>query len=332
MKVHMNRENKMVLGIDLGGTKILTAVIDAHGQVLGRDHSITPAALGPAAVLEAIARSAERAMDQSQRKITQMAAIGIGAPGPSNPQTGIIYTSPNLPGWEQLPIQQVLQERYEQEIFLINDANAAALAEHRFGAGLGTRNMIYLTISTGIGGGLILDGRLYTGAIGTAGELGHMTILADGPLCNCGNMGCWEALASGTALAREARRVVDHGTQTLIGSLVQGDSQKITARTVQDAAEQGDTVALDLVERTAQYLGIGLANLLNVFNPELIVMGGGLTNLGGRFLESAYATAKSRAYRIAWDAARFRLASLGRNSGVLGAAAYAFDRLKKPNA
>jgi glucokinase len=328
MKMGMHREDDWVLGIDLGGTKILTAVVDRQGHLLGRDHSVTPAAFGPEAVLSAIEQSAVRALGQSQKTITQMTAIGIGAPGPSNPQTGIIFTSPNLPGWQEVPIHQVLADRFSQPVFLINDANAAALAEHRFGAGKGTRNMIYLTISTGIGGGLILDNRLYTGSIGTAGELGHMTIQADGPQCNCGNTGCWEALASGTALAREARLKAKQGQAVLIKRMVQGDLQKITAITVQEAAEQGDVQARELIGRTAYFLGVGLANLLNIFNPELFVIGGGLTNLGPAFLASAYESARDRAYRVAFDAARFKPPLLGRDSGVLGAAAYAFDRVR----
>ncbi len=328
----MSREKELVLGIDLGGTKILTAVIDARGDLLGRDHSITPAALGPDGVMEAIGRSAERAMAQCGRKIAHMTAIGIGAPGPSNPQSGIIYTSPHLPGWEQLPVHRVLEERFGRPAFLINDANAAALAEHRFGAGQGTREMIYLTISTGIGGGLILNGRLYTGSIGTAGELGHMTIQADGPRCNCGNVGCWEALASGTALAREARRVVESGAVSLISRLAGGDPGAITAPVVQEAAEKGDAAARALIARTAEYFGIGLANLLNIFNPECVVIGGGLTNLGEGFMQSSYAAARTRAYRIAYEAVQFKPPALRRNSGVLGAAAYAFDRLKADSA
>jgi glucokinase len=324
----MSREDELILGIDLGGTKILTAVIDRQGQLLGRDHSITPAALGPEAVLSAIEQSAERALAQSRKGIDQMAAIGIGAPGPSNPQTGILFTSPNLPGWQRMPIREVLEKRFNRPAFLINDANAAALAEHRFGAGQGARNMVYLTISTGIGGGLILDNRLYTGAIGTAGELGHMTIQANGPLCNCGNIGCWEALASGTALAREARLKAEQGQATLLKSLVQGDMSKITARTVQEAADQDDAPARELIDRTAYFLGIGLANLLNIFNPELFVIGGGLTNLGPQFLASAYETAQKRAYRVAFDSAGFKPPRLGRNSGVLGAAANAFDKIE----
>jgi glucokinase len=260
-------------------------------------------------------------------ELPDMAAVSIGAPGPSNPEKGILYTSPNLPGWEGFPLRDTLEDLFRMKSFLINDANAAALAEHRFGAGVGARNMIYLTVSTGIGGGVIVDNRLMTGAIGTAAELGHMTIDDQGPRCNCGNTGCWEALATGTALAREARNRIQGGTRSLILDLAGGDPEKVTARLVQEAAEQGDETAGELIARAGYYLGVGLANLLNIFNPELILIGGGVSNIGKVILDPAFETARKRAYKVAYDAVRFAAPKLGRNSGILGAAAYAFDRL-----
>lgn len=323
----MDAEKDKVLAIDLGGTKILSAVIDRGGNLLARDHSVTPAALGPEAVLEAIKASVTRAVAQADVVPSDLPAVGVGAPGPSSPEKGILFTSPNLPGWKDFPIRDSIREILGTEAFLINDANAAALAEHRFGTGIGTRNMIYITVSTGIGGGVIVDGRLMTGSMGTAAELGHMTINDQGPRCNCGNMGCWEALASGTALAREARRSIQGGARSLILELADNAPERITARLVQEAAEKDDGVAKELIARTGYYLGVGLANLLNIFNPELIVIGGGLSNIGKPLLEPAFETARKRAYTVAYDAVRFAAPELGRNSGVLGAAAYAFDKV-----
>jgi glucokinase len=325
----MKSENDMVLAIDLGGTKILSAVIDRDGGMLARDHTVTPAALGQEAVIEAIGASVERAIAQVSADISEMHAVGIGAPGPSNPEKGILFTSPNLPGWRNVPIRDIIQSLFDKRTFLINDANAAALAEHRFGAGRNTKNMIYITVSTGIGGGVIVDERPMTGAIGTAAELGHMTINDTGPRCNCGNTGCWETLASGTALARKARGRIEGGTSSLILNLAQGDHQKISARTVQEAAEQEDELAGELIAQTGYYLGVGLANLINIFNPEMIVIGGGVSNIGKRLLDPALETAQRRAYGAAYDRVRFTSPKLGRNSGVMGVAAYAFEEVSK---
>jgi glucokinase len=326
----MKSHDDMVLAIDLGGTKILSAVIDRKGSMLARDHSVTPAALGQEAVIDAIKASVERAADQIEVALSRMLAVGIGAPGPSNAEKGILFTSPNLPGWKDVPIRDIIERFFKRKAYLINDANAAALAEHRFGAGRGTKNMIYITVSTGIGGGVIVEDRLMTGAIGTAAELGHMTIDDEGPACNCGNKGCWETLASGTALDREAKSRIREGIPSIIPDLVGGDTNKISAKTVQEAAEQGDELAGKLIAKSGYYLGVGLANLLNIFNPEMIVIGGGVSNIGKRLLDPAFETARERAYTSSYEAVRFRSPTLGRNSGVIGAAAHAFDKSDNP--
>ncbi|MFC1958247.1 ROK family protein [Chloroflexota bacterium] len=179
-------DNTLSLGIDLGGTKILTAVADTQGKMLSRDHSITPAKEGQDVVVKSILESVGRALDQAHIATADLTAIGVGAPGLSNPKTGILFTSPNLPGWKDVPLRNIIEKELGRKVFLINDANAAAAGELYFGAGRGARNFIYITVSTGIGGGIIIDGKIYTGSIGAAGELGHMVINDDGPQCNCG--------------------------------------------------------------------------------------------------------------------------------------------------
>ena len=319
----------LILGIDLGGTKILTAVVNSQGEILSRDHSITPAKKGHEAVIQSILESAHRALEQANIAISALTAIGVGAPGISNPETGILFTSPNLPGWRDVPLRDIMQEKLGKKTFLINDANAAALGELYFGAARGARNFIYITISTGIGGGIIIDGKIYIGAIGAAGEVGHMTIDDNGPICNCGNRGCWETLASGTALAREAKRRIKEGVWTSILKYAEGDLERVTAQVIHSAAEHGDSLAKELIARTGYYVGVGLANLINIFNPELIVIGGGLSNIGDMLLEPALEVAGERAYKEAFQAVRFAYAGLGRNSGVLGAAAFALREIKK---
>jgi glucokinase len=297
--------------------------------MLARNHSVTPAAKGQKAIIQAIVESINRALDQTGIILSDIAAIGVGAPGPSNPDTGVLFTSPNLPGLRDVPLRDVIEKKFDRKAFLINDANAAAMGEFCFGAARGARNFIYITISTGIGGGIFIEGKLYTGAIGTAAEIGHMTIDDKGPPCNCGNTGCWEALASGTALAREARTRIREGAKTSISEYAAGDMEQVNAQIIHMAAERGDTLAGELISRTGYYLGVGMANLINLFNPERIVIGGGLSHMGDVLLGEAKRVAGEKAYRAAFEAVDFVAAELGRNSGVLGAAAFALQEIEK---
>jgi glucokinase len=318
--------HRLTLGVDLGGTKIMTAVVDSQGTMLSHEKHTTPAAQGKDAVIQAIVESVHQVIARTGIEIADLTAIGIGVPGPSNPQTGILFSAPNLPGWHDVPIRDILADEVGKRTFLINDANAAALAEFLFGAGRGSGCFTHVALGTGIGGGFVIDGNVYSGAQGTAAEFGHMTIdESKGPVCSCGNNGCWEALASGTALANEARRRIDNGEQTTLLNIVEGDLKKITAPVIHEAAQAGDPLAEKLLLRTSRYLGIGLANLINIINPDVIAIGGGLANMGDILLEPAYAVAKARAFAPAYEAVSFAPAELGGHSGVIGAAAYALQ-------
>ncbi len=325
----MPKREPLILGIDLGGTKILTSVIDPSGKMLSRDHSITPAVEGPEGVIQAILASSERALEGAAIATERVSAVGVGAPGLADTEDGILFTSPNLPGWENVPLRDIIQEKLKKKAFLINDGNAAALGEHYFGAAKGVTHFIYVTISTGIGGGIVVDGKVLNGSRGLAGEVGHMTINDEGPPCHCGNRGCWEALASGTALAKVARKQIEAAADTTILSFADGKIENVTAQTVQMAAEKGDALANQLILKTAYYFGVGLANLINIFNPEMIVIGGGLSNMGEQLFKPAHKVVEERAFHPALRTVRFVKADLGRNSGVLGAAAFAFDEMKR---
>lgn len=320
--------DSLALGIDLGGTKILSSVMDGEGKLLSRNQHMTPSAQGQAAVIQAMIESAQGALAEANVTPTELAAIGIGAPGLSNPKTGVIYTSPNLPGWQDVPLKDIFAAELRRPTYIINDANAAAVGELCYGAGRGARDFVYITVSTGIGGGIIIDGKIYAGSTGTAGELGHMVIDADGPLCNCGNKGCWEMLASGTALANEAKRQIREGASTSLSQLA-GGADAINAQAIHKAALAGDELAKKLIARNAYYLGVGLANLINIFNPEVIVIGGGLSNIGDMLLLPAYEEAGRRAFKRPFQDTRFARAELGGDSGVIGAAAYALEELGK---
>ncbi len=324
----MTHDDRLIIGLDLGGTKIAAALATADGQVLRRHRVPTPARQGPDAVVVALRQAIEQL---GKTDVGQVSAIGVGAPGPYNSQLQVVSSSPHLAGWQDVPLKQMLEDRLGTLTFVDNDANVAALGEHRFGAGIGTNHMIYITVSTGIGGGLILGGKLYTGASGAAGEIGHMTVEVNGPRCQCGNYGCWEALASGTALAREAVRKLEAGAESRILELAGGDLGRVKAEVVFEASQQGDKLARSLIERAGYYLGVGLASLIDIFNPEMIVIGGGMANMGEALLAPARTVARQRAFALPGSVARIVPARLGDDSGVLGAVALVLEGLDISN-
>jgi len=238
----------------------------------------------------------------------------------------VITASPNLPGWYDIPLRDIVREKYGVNTFLINDADAAALGEHRFGAGKGVNTLIYLTVSTGIGGGIIIKGKLHTGLHGSAGEIGHMTIDVNGPKCNCGNVGCLETLASGKAMAKEAIRRVSQGEKSSLTEIVGGKIENITAEEVSLAAQGGDSLALEVISKVASYLGVGMVNLVNIFDPEMIIVGGGMTKMGDLLLSPARQVVRERAFTLSAQAVRIVPAKLGDDAGVLGAAVFAFQQ------
>jgi len=319
----------MAIGIDLGGSKILTALVSTQGEILTRDYQATPK--GVTTVIQVILNSVNRTLAPADLPFTRLSAIGIGAAGITNTETGIVVTSPNLPDWHNVPLRDIIEREANKKTFLTNDAKAAALGELYFGAGQGVHNFVYVTIGTGIGGAIVINGELYSGVIGAAGEVGHMTIDANGPLCHCGNRGCWEALASGFALTREAKLQIQRGVSTSILHYANGDVTEVTAKMIQTAAEHGDTIAKGLIAQTGYHLGIGLANLINILNPELIIIGGGLANIGDRLLEPAFKVAGERAFKETYQAVRLVRAELGDNAGVIGAATFALNELKRSN-
>jgi glucokinase len=320
------KHNLPVLVIDLGGTKMLAAIISNEGQVLAQERILTLADEGPESVINRMLSVIDRLLTLTDIAPHQLDSISIAAAGVINLDQGIITVSPNLPGWHNVPLRDIMNEKYKINTFLVNDANAAALGEHRFGAGKGVNNLIYLTVSTGIGGGIIINGKLYSGSCGIAGEIGHMSIDINGPRCNCGNIGCLEVLASGTAVAKEAIRRVSHGEESSLTRIVEGKLENITAKEVALAAQEGDSLASEVISRAATFLGIGMVNLVNIFNPEMIIVGGGMAKMGDLLLNPARRIVKERAFPLAAQAVRIVPAQLGDNAGVLGAATFAFQQ------
>ena len=315
-----------VLAIDLGGTKIIAALVSINGQILARGYHQTQAAKGPQVVTQRIISSIDRLLSQQSIKLSQIDGISIAAAGAVDERKGLVTASPNLPDFRNIPLRDIIKEKHKVNTFLINDANAAALGEHKFGAGKGVDNLIYVTVSTGIGGGIIIDGRLYPGISGSAGEVGHMTIDDRGPKCTCGNTGCWEQLASGTALAREAVKRIRRGKTSSLTGMVKDKLEDITAEKVSIAAKGGDSLALEVISGVAYYLGVGLANLVNIFNPEMIIIGGGMSKMGELLLKPAREVMLKRAFNLPAGAVSVVLSKLRDDAGVIGAAVYAWGQ------
>ncbi|MFQ5886603.1 MAG: ROK family protein, partial [Anaerolineae bacterium] len=304
-----------VVTVDLGGTHIRSALINEEGEILARAERETLAQEGPEPVIgriEACIRDVARGTE----------AVSIAAPGPLDPWKGIIHQAPNLPGWRDVPLADILHRAFKVPVYLNNDANLAALAEHRFGAGQGANHLIYLTISTGIGGGIISQGRLLLGAKGLAGEVGHMTLEPEGPPCGCGGRGHLESLASGPAIARRAVAEMEKGTETSITRLVKGNLSKVTAKVVAQAAQEGDPLANSIFKEAGFYIGLGITNLLHILNPQLVILGGGVSKAGDLIFDPVRATVKARAIPSIQGGVKIVLSALGDDAGLLGAAAF----------
>ncbi len=315
-----------VLAIDIGGTKIIAALVSNSGRIIAEERFPTLAAEGPQSVIERLLSSVDYILSLKSMDSSQLDSISIAAAGAIDSKRGLITSSPNLPGWHDIPLRDMVREKYRVNTFLLNDASAAALGEHRFGVGRGVNNLILLTVGTGIGGGIIINGQLYEGSSGSAGEMGHMTIDVNGPSCTCGNIGCLEMLASGTAIAREARRRIAQGEKTSLLEIVSGKVADITAEKIGIAAQDGDSLALDVIAEAGTYLGVGMLNLVNIFNPEIIVVGGSVAKLGDLLLEPARQVVRERAFKLSSEAVRIVTAQLGDEVGLLGAAAFAMER------
>ena len=314
---------KMIVGVDLGGTKIDAVLSDSSGNIVARELAETRAGEGPDAVIARIVAAIKKVSAD-----TNVAGIGIGAAGVFDIKTGVVTFSPNMPGWHNVPFRDIVQREVGIATFVDNDATVAALGEYKFGAAKGIAHFVCVTVGTGIGGGIVTNGEIYRGISGSAGEIGHMTIDINGPRCGCGNNGCWEALASGTALEREATAKLRAGTKTTIPRFAKEGGTKINAKSVYLAAKEGDPLANELITQLGFYLGVGLANLVNIFNPQLIVISGGVSRMGDLLLEPARRTLRKRAFEISAKAARVEVSPLGYDAGPLGAVALALNEMR----
>jgi glucokinase len=317
-----------IVGVDLGGTKILTARCDLAGQVLAQARLPTLAEEGPDAVLARIFATIQTVLAGCDP--AHLRGVGIGSPGTLDNATGTVFDPPNLPGWRVVPLRDRVRAWLQAEVGRTarvevgNDANAAALGEYRFGAGTaypGLRHMVYMTVSTGIGGGVISDGRLLMGRRGMAGEVGHITVDVHGPRCACGNIGCLEVLAAGPAIARAGAALVSRGRAPFLAQLVGGEPARVTSELVEQAARQDDPDACALMAQIGHYLGVGVVTMIHLFNPELICIGGGVSKAGALIFDPLIQTVDALALPAMRAGVDIVPARLGDRAGVLGAAA-----------
>lgn len=308
-------EKKYVVGVDLGGTKIYTALVDLEGNIIKEKTVATLANEGEEAVLGRIIDTINYVIDGTDKELIK--SIGIGSPGPLDVKNGIIVETANLP-FKNFAIVKTIRETYELPTYLDNDANVATLGEFMFGAGKGTENMVFITASTGIGGGAVLNSKLFRGSTGNALEVGHTTVATEGPRCGCGNVGCAEALGSGTAIGKRAKEAVLSNVETSLKNY-----EDVTAKEVFIEAANGDRVAKNILKSSLTYLGIAVANTITNFDPEKVVIGGGVVNGGDIVIDTIRKVVEERCMSTFVANCTVEKAVLGGKAGVLGAAALA---------
>lgn len=315
--------SNLYVGVDLGGTKIYTAIANEFGEILDDIVVKTEAEKGYEQIVEKIKNSITEVIKNVDK--SKVKSIGLGSPGPIDIKNGMISEPANLP-FVNFPIVKELVDEFGIDTYLDNDANVATLAEYMFGAGKGTENMIYVTVSTGIGGGAILNGKIYRGSTSNALELGHITVDVSGRRCGCGNTGCVEAISSGTAIMKNAQDALKSRVNTSLRNY-----ENVTSKEVFIEALKGDRVCKDILDNSLSYLGIAIANYANIFDPDAIVIGGGISGAGEIVFEAIEKEMKKRCLGPILNNCKVMPSSLKDKSGVLGAIALAIVESKKTN-
>ncbi len=313
---------RWVIGADLGGTLIRAMRTDLDGRMLARAEVHTQAQQGPEAILGRIFEVIGQASEGTDPG--EVLGIAIGAPGPVDEQ-GRLFDPPNLPGLREVSLRERIRDRFQVPTFAGNDGNLGALGQLRFGAGQGVKHLIYMTIGTGIGGGIISNGELLIGARGFAAEIGHQTLVQDGPICGCGQPGHLEALASGPSIARRARERLAAGASSTIGQYREGGND-VTGKSVTDAARHGDKLALELLREAATYIGLGLVNLIHILEPQRILLGGGVSQAGELLFETVRQTVHDRVMSPVYKGVEIQPAALGADVGLMGAVALVLEQ------
>ena len=312
---------ELAVGIDVGGTKIAAGLVDREGRVRRRCHTTSHAERPPHEVIAAIERLYA---ELAERAGGEVAAVGVGFAGNLDAARGEVLVSSNLPAWDHFPLRATLQRRLGVPVALDNDVNMAVVAEHRYGAGRGCRNLCFLTVSTGLGIGIVVDGKVYAGS-GSAGELGHVVIELDGAPCTCGKRGCIMAYASGIGISRMVYAAVESGKAPGLRRLLPADGSRVPVQAVAAAARDGDAAAGEILTTAGRYTGVALSIIIQMLDPEVIVIGGGLTRLGNALLEPAWDAMRRHTQAQLLDAVRVLPSRLGADLGMLGAAVQALE-------
>ncbi len=320
----MDLPERWIVGVDIGGTNLVVGLVPARGgNPFGLRTQRTLSAEGPEAVVARVVDMVVGVLADFEAEGGSKGVVdglGIGCPGPLDRTSGVVVTTPNL-GWTRFPVRDRIAEAVDLPAALDNDANCAVLGEWWQGAGKGSRVLVGLTLGTGVGGGIVIDGRIFHGVGDVAGEIGHMTVDLDGRPCKCGNLGCLEAYASGPNIAARAVEGLEFGASSILPDLVEGMLSDVTAETISRAAVQGDAYALSVMRETAEYLGAGIANVMNLLNPDTVVIAGGVTQAGEHLFAPLQEVVRKRAFASAVDRCRIVPAALPGTAGVVGAAA-----------
>lgn len=320
--LEINPQRGLVGGVDIGATHISVSIADFTARILQEIEIAFDIKNPPDACLELIEKNLLGLLGSQGFSRSDLAALGVGVPGPVIAEAGMVMAPPIMPGWDRFPIRATLEKTWECPVTLNNDAELGALGEWGYGAGRGERNIAYIKVGSGIGAGLILNQQIYGGTTGSAGEIGHITINENGPLCSCGNRGCLEAFAGGYAIAREAQAIIRSGKRTLLAEF---PPEQINAREVADAARRGDLHAQEILRQAGTHIGVALASLVNLFNPSMIIIGGGVAEAGDILTTSIRDVVRERAIRASEQSVRITTAMLGRRSVLIGATVQAIN-------
>lgn len=324
MSNHAQASKPYALGIDIGGTKIAAGLVNRAGQIVHRYTTRAHSEKEPDFVIEVIEQAYRQIIAESRVTPADIEAVGLGFPGNTNGPAGLVLVCSNLPAWDHVPLRDIFAARLGLPVVLDNDTNLCAVGEHRYGAGRGSQNMCYVTFSTGYGIGIIINNQLYVGHTGTAGELGHVVIDIGGPPCTCGKNGCVMAYASGIGLSRMAYDSIKAGAHTLLRNLTPPGGQRFSGEVIAQAAQQGDAIACEILHKAGYFTGVGMSMVVQMLNPEIIVLGGGLTRIGAMVMEPALAAMREHTQPELWDSVRVVPWQLGDDLGIIGAAAKVF--------
>lgn len=309
----------LYIGIDLGGTGIKAGVVDENGNILFKDSCPTGVERGHEAVIHDMTQLSLKVLKESGHSLDEVHSVGIGIPGIQDPRTGRVPFCTNL-GWHDVPMVELFQQEIDKPVYVNNDATVAGLAESVAGVSKNTKNSVFVTLGTGVGGGVILDGKVFCGPHGIATEIGHMVTVVGGEMCSCGHRGCWERYASASAIIREGRKFAAEHPESTLAKSVSGDLEKIEARSVIDLAKAGDLDCAKLFDDYVYHLGVGLANLINLYDPEIIVLGGGVSKAGDFLLDKVRALMPELVFFRTMPYADIEIARLSNDAGIIGAA------------